>query len=677
MINYESVMVTSGSCELRTIAAISAISADTQTNSQEARRPEIRFFVRKLMQSTKVEGLWQLLCPYLLTKAPTARHHPFPAPVSTRAKKTRSLGTSSYQVKSAPTHPWPHQLCMISHQTKSFGSVSCQNNIQRCYSKGHVGHPRRVSRQAEIDALYEELHASNKRGKYEWTISNIRKLVEDHHQRPSIPLYVALILSNTDPKKGSASAIEEILEEMGNEGIVPDPAIYSAILKVLSVHPNYLLRAEILEAMRQRWITLTDDGWHDLIIGLIRDRQIEFAVDTLRMLHDAGKKIESWLHDLLIYTLCDIDEFDEVLHLMRYREDAGEGEISPALWSHILDTASQILHQEATTCVWRKQVEAGFLNPSLGVCLNVINTAARHGDSRIAFDVFRLLRGRKYAPQIYHYEALIESLVSGSSADLKQAAEVLSDMVSAGVPPTEGSTRPIYFFLKHYPKYFSDLVAILEELKAEKRPIPVPLVHLLLEAHISRNDLSAAVECYKTQITHFIPSGPTLQTILILLRCCHTARRKDVALFLAEELRRLKMKSTSEVFEHLILACVHGLPEAGERPEQGWDDAWRYFVEMHERGFSPSTGTLEALAVKGCEMEDDKVWRLVPERNKNPNENFEVELRIRRIIGRHEDQGGKLRKREPLEKMYADEAKKKAKEGWMMELSRRAANHFV
>ena len=630
------------------------------------------------MQSLRLGGLWHCLCPTPNRTSLISQCGFVPIPICVKPRKKRKFGTASHCALVTPAKLWLHQQRTRACLNGWLAIHLRPKDLQRNHYHDQRRYRRQETGQADIDRLYDELHTSHSKGQYEFVQSIIRKLVEDHHQEPDLRLYEGLILSNADPQNGSAAAVEEILEDMGNEGIVPDSAIYHAILKVLSIHPNYLFRAEILEAMRQRWFTLTDHGWHDFIAGLIRDRQIESAIDTLYMLHDAGKRIEDWLHDLFAYTLCDLEEFDEVLYLMRYRENAGEYDISPGIWSHILDTASQSFNYEATSYAWRKRVETGFLNPSLGMCINVIDTAARHGDSRLASEVFRVFRERNYTPQIYHYEALIEAFASGPDAKLESATEVLLMMVGAGVAPAEGSTRPIFLLLKQFPKLIPDLTTILEKLKTANRPIPPPLVNLILEAYISQKNLSAALEFYKTRLNDFLPSGPTMQTIHIMLRCCHVARRKDIATFLAQELLRLKMRPTSETFDYLILASLYGLPETGERPEQGWDDAWRYFVDMHNFGFTPSLDTYEALATKGCEVEDDKVWRLIAKRNEDSGmEDMEVELRVRRVIGRHEDRGGKLRTREPLEKIDKKIREEKARAGLMMEISKKAANLFV
>ena len=638
------------------------------------------------MQSNKIDGLWRCLCPILATATVNSRRSFSKARLFDRITKIRRTGTAPYSTQRVVSKPCIPQRETIRSLGGAIPIVPRPTSLQRRdYNGSQIRHPRRLTRQAEIDALYEELHISNRRGKYEWTTSNIRKLVEDHHQEPSLRLYIPLILSNTDSRNGSAAAIEEILEEMGHENIIPDSATYHAILKVLTIHPDYVLRAEMLEAMRQRWFTLTDDGWHDLMAGLLRDRQIESAIETLYMLHDAGKRIESWLHDLFVYTLCDLDEFDEVLHVMRHRNDDGELEISPALWDNILDTASRSLHLETTAYAWRKGVESGFLDPSLGMCLNVINTAARHGDSRLALDVFRVLQERNYAPKIYHYEALIEAFASGSEPDLKRATNVILDMVNAGIPATAATVSPLYLLLKQYPRLLQQLINLLEDLQQAKRPVPPALINLLLEVYVFHNQPSAAMEFYKHRFTTFIPSGPSLQTIHILLKGCHLARRKDMAMSLAQELLRLKLRPTSETYNYLILACLHGQPEDGEHPDQGWDDAWRYYEETQQYDLRPSIDTFEALALKGCEMNDDRIWRLIPKDSKGKEtdeEIVEIELRIRRIIGKHQDQGGKLEPRETRrEKEVRAErtktANEKAQAGTMMELAKKAMNLFV
>ena len=111
------------------------------------------------------------------------------------------------------------------------------------------------------------------------------------------------------------------------------------------MHPSYTFRSEILhEMLHQRWFTLSTDGWHDLVAGLIKDRQLEMALDKLEQMNVEGIRIQPWLHDMMVYILCEAEEIDEALKIMRQRTSNGEMILSATLWYSFLDAASRALH---------------------------------------------------------------------------------------------------------------------------------------------------------------------------------------------------------------------------------------------------------------------------------------------------------------------------------------------
>lgn len=114
--------------------------------------------------------------------------------------------------------------------------------------------------------------------------------------------------------------------------------------KVLAVHPDYLLREAITEYMRQRWFNLTIDGHHAVVVGLLRERQFEMALNHLDVTASQGIQVESWLYDMAIYMLCDVEEVDEALRIIQQRTEAGEQKISKSVWYGLLDVASSTYH---------------------------------------------------------------------------------------------------------------------------------------------------------------------------------------------------------------------------------------------------------------------------------------------------------------------------------------------
>ena len=373
-------------------------------------------------------------------------------------------------------------------------------------------------------------------------------------------------------------------------------------LQVLAIHPDYLLRQHLLEEVRQRWFSLTKDGWHDVVVGLIKERHLELALDTLDQMQQEDIYVESWLYDLVIYTLCSAEEFDLAVDLMQHRISSGELYISGTLWFHLLDTASRALHHRATLFAYRGRVESSYLNPPAGICINILSTAARHGDVYLATSVLRILGRRSGNPiQLHHYEALLETYMTAK--DIRTSFTLLTTMSAAGHPPTEASTRPIFTHLSQSPSLAAIAVSILEDLREQDRPIPIQAVNVIMEGYIFHRDLASALSTYKTLHRFGDSLSPNTATFNLLFRGCSQAARKDLAMFLASEMVALKVAPDRLTYDRLALVCLNS--------ENSNDDAWRYFEEMRSLGWWPRNGTALSLARRACARGDERIWRLI------------------------------------------------------------------
>ena len=96
--------------------------------------------------------------------------------------------------------------------------------------------------------------------------------------------------------------------------------------------------------MKERWFNLSPEGWHNLVVGLLRDRQFELAIDKLEQMRSEHFRIQPWLYDILTYQLCEADELDEVFKLLRYRTEEDMQEVIPTMWYYMLDTFSAAYH---------------------------------------------------------------------------------------------------------------------------------------------------------------------------------------------------------------------------------------------------------------------------------------------------------------------------------------------
>jgi hypothetical protein len=114
--------------------------------------------------------------------------------------------------------------------------------------------------------------------------------------------------------------------------------------QVLAIHPDYLLRTEIMQEMKERWYSVSPEGWHNIVIGLLRDRQFELAMDKLEHMRSEQIRIQPWLYDIFTYQLCEADELDEAFKLLRRRTEEDMQEVTPTMWYYMLDTFSAAYH---------------------------------------------------------------------------------------------------------------------------------------------------------------------------------------------------------------------------------------------------------------------------------------------------------------------------------------------
>lgn len=249
-------------------------------------------------------------------------------------------------------------------------------------------------------------------------------------------------------------------------------------------------------------------------------------------------------------------------------------------------------------------MEIGYLNPSDGMCTNVLNTSARHQDPNLATDVVRVLAGRTSKLDIHHYEALIAAYIG--SLDLKSALQILSIMKKTGIEPTDGTTRSIYSHISTAERLPSDAFNMLQNLQKEGQTIPTAAVNVVIEASVSQGYLQVAVKQYKALHT-ICPSGPNTATFNILLQgCAKTFGNKDLAMFLASEMAALGIRPNVMTYDRLVLVCLM---------EDDYEDAFRYMGEM-KRTFEKGElriGTLHALVRRCVAAGDERAWSLLNE----------------------------------------------------------------
>ncbi|PYI08270.1 pentatricopeptide repeat protein [Aspergillus sclerotiicarbonarius CBS 121057] len=408
----------------------------------------------------------------------------------------------------------------------------------------------------------------------------LRVLILDRHIRPEMRHYRGLIFANSDPERGSPRAVRELLKEMEENGIPADSGTLHAALQVLAVHPDYLLRQEIVRTLRDRWLPLSPAGWHYVVAGLIREHQFELALDHIEQMERKGMMVESWLHSLLIYYLCDFGEFDEVVRLMRSRTSHGL-DMSSTLWLYVLDVASTAFHYETTRYIWRQRVELRYLSPDYPLCSNVLTVAARAGDTELAASVIRFLVEVNLPPQLDDYEKMVEAhAVSGS---LYSGFEVLCKMHMAGIVLEHRSTRVILTHMIQNRTPPRDAWAMLKQLKASKLRVPLECAKVVLEvceyeALDSPSVVDDGIAFYK-ELYALCPDRADVSVYNVLIGMCRLACNTEAGMFLVKEMAALGVIPDQGTFEHLIIMCLEA---------DNFESGYMYFQDLLGQAVRPS-----------------------------------------------------------------------------------------
>lgn len=335
--------------------------------------------------------------------------------------------------------------------------------------------------------------------------------------------------------------------------------------------------------MRDRWLTVSPAGWHFVVAGLLRENQIELALEHLASMERKDILVQNWLHSIIIYTLCDHGELDEVYKLMQSRVQQGY-DMTPQLWMHVLMTAGAHGHYAMAHYVWRRMVELGYMHPLLPVCNDVLRLAAQAGDTELANSVFRYLVEGGMPLESEHYERLVETHVA--AGDLPAALETLCTMHETQIPLADVPTNSILAYMIRSKVDRREVWQMLKRLKNEKRTVPLNAVRVVADLceHDAQSDPSVVddgVGFYKELYT-VCPEGADVRIYNTLIRMCRTARNRESGMFLVKEMASLGVIPNGATFESIILMCL----DAGN-----FRSGFMYFQDLvkREAALSPET----------------------------------------------------------------------------------------
>jgi hypothetical protein len=174
--------------------------------------------------------------------------------------------------------------------------------------------------------------------KHEVTTDLARYLCSERGVKPSRSIFQALLTANISPA-GSIGEVIHLLAQMQELDIPLREEEHQTLLRILAVHPDYVLGMEVLTRLEKDWHGFGETGRQYVVAGYVRDLQLEQAVEEIRAMRKEDIPVATWVYDLVVSVLCGVWEFEEAIKVMRMRVEEVGPEQASAVWLYMLEQA--------------------------------------------------------------------------------------------------------------------------------------------------------------------------------------------------------------------------------------------------------------------------------------------------------------------------------------------------
>ena len=360
-----------------------------------------------------------------------------------------------------------------------------------------------VSTQELVDALMRlraspaSEHTPFVKNKLQRTNHIIKYLIK-HRQHPLNNLIYESMLSAMAHPEGSSQGVRKLLADAREQNVPLTAEMCYLALEALTVHPEHLLREQVMKMMDDYWFELTQSAKQNIALAMLREGQHELAMDKLTELLEGSKQVDLWVYDIFILEFGRMGFTDEVLRLLKKRKHA-KGTDAPFRNIELmaLDIFSQAFHHEGTKFLWDEVVKTEIHNPSNGTLENILATAARHGDTQLATQALATLSSRGKLSQ-HHHDAIIETYANAE--DVEGAFTTLKLLQTAGWLEDEATTRPVYRALLKNKDLIDTAASAIETMHKESL-VPLDVVMVTAEAMAKTRTSEAAMPLFRNAHT--------------------------------------------------------------------------------------------------------------------------------------------------------------------------------
>lgn len=267
--------------------------------------------------------------------------------------------------------------------------------------------------------------------------------------------------------------------------------------------------------------------------------------------------------------------------------------------------------------LWHKIVHGLKVTPDEGTCLEVMNTAGRHGLPELCMDALRVLQSIGATIHDYHFAPVVEAFSRLNR--LKDAFSILSLMRSKGLVPTPDTAHPIFNSIRTSPDTVDVAWTALEELEKEGQLIDITAVNVVIQAAVAHGDLQRAVGVY--QIIPEFKIRPNVHTFNALLSGCIATAHKELGEKFLVDMKEAEVRPDAQTYERLVVLSLSG---------ETYEEAFFYLEEMKAANFYPPLSIYESMIVR-CADAGDTRYKIALEELQEFG--YEVSPKLEKYVG--------------------------------------------
>ncbi|KAF7298237.1 Methyltransf-25 domain-containing protein [Mycena chlorophos] len=262
--------------------------------------------------------------------------------------------------------------------------------------------------------------------------------------------------------------------------------------------------------------------------------------------------------------------------------------IQQSVWLVCLQSSAAQLYAEGVSKSWPIVIKDQGILPDEGLCLLVLQTAARHGLSDLAAHVIRVLTLLEVPLEEHHFAPLFEAFLANQR--YLDAFETLALMREHDIIPTLQTVYPVATLATSQPQILDDIWVAL---KNKMTSIDSIGHAALLQAALATQPLSRVFADHASLSE--LGVQPTVDTFIVLLDGCIQAKSRVYGELAFSQAKGAGFTSNGQLFGRMVLLHL---------ADDMLDEAFRYLEQLDSRELVADRDVYEALAIRAATLQD-------------------------------------------------------------------------